>query len=76
MVLLSVALALQWAVSDEWPYLVLSSSFAMGAALSMWVRETIMPSHRPRGLLVLAIAVLLLYSVYAFADIAVLIYNS
>ncbi len=69
MVLLSLALAVQWVLLNDWPYLVLSSSFALGAGVSMWVREMIMPSPRPRLVLVLAIAVLLSYSLFAFADL-------
>lgn len=69
MILLSIAFAIQWILLDDWPYLVLSSSFALGAGVSMWVREIVMPSHRPRGALVLAIGVLLLYSVYGFTDL-------
>lgn len=70
MILLTMALGLQWGLFDGWPYLVLSSSFAIGAAVSMWVRETLMPSSRPRLVLVLAVGVLLTYSLYAFTDLA------
>jgi hypothetical protein len=69
MVLLMIAFAIQWGLFDGWPYLVLSSSFALGAAVSMWVREIVMPSPHPRAALVLAITILLLYSVYAFANL-------
>jgi multisubunit Na+/H+ antiporter MnhE subunit len=69
MVLLSIAFAIHWGLLDGWPYLVLSSSFALGAAVSMWTREVLMPSSRPRLVLVAAIAILLLYSLYAFADL-------
>ena len=69
MILLSIVFAIQWVLFDGWPYLVLSSSFALGAGVSMWVGEIVMPSSRPRVALVLAIGILLLYSVYAFADL-------
>lgn len=71
MVLLTLALGLNWVFQpDDLPYLVLSSSFAIGAAASMWVREAFVPSPRPRAVMVIAITVLLLYSVYAFANVA------
>ncbi len=44
MVLLTMALLLIWGFTPHWPYLVLSSSLAIGAAGSMWVRESIVPS--------------------------------
>jgi hypothetical protein len=70
MVLLTLALGLNWVFQPDWQYLVLSSSFAIGAAASMWVREAIVPSPRPRMVMIVAITVLLLYSVYAFANVA------
>lgn len=66
---LTMALLVSWEYTHQWPYLVLSSSFAIGAASSMWVREMIVPSHHPRVVLVLAI-MLLIYSLYAFSDVA------
>jgi hypothetical protein len=66
---LTMALLVSWEYTHQWPYLVLSSSFAIGAAISMWVREMIVPSHHPRVVLMLAV-MLLIYSLYAFSDIA------
>ncbi|NEQ27913.1 MAG: hypothetical protein F6K28_54760, partial [Microcoleus sp. SIO2G3] len=66
---LTMALLVSWEFTQNWPYLVLSSSFAIGAAVSMWIREMIRPSAHPRVVLVLAV-LLLIYSAYALADIA------
>jgi multisubunit Na+/H+ antiporter MnhE subunit len=66
---LTMALLVSWEFTHHWAYLVLSSSFAIGAAVSMWIREMMIPSPHPRVVQVLAI-LLLLYSFYAFADIA------
>jgi hypothetical protein len=70
MIVGTLILGMRWMLTDEWAYLVLSSSFAIGAAVSMWVRETMMPSHRPRIVLILAVAMLFVYSFYGFADVA------
>jgi hypothetical protein len=70
MILGTLILGMRWIFTDNWPYLLLSSNFAFGAAISMWVRETIAPSHRPRIVMVFSVAMLLIYSAYAFADIA------
>ena len=66
---LTMALLMSWEFTRLWPYLVLSSSFAIGAATSMWVRELILPSQHSAVVKVLAI-LLLIYSLYAFADVA------
>ena len=66
---LTMALLMSWEFTRQWPYLVLSSSFAIGAATSMWVRELILPSQHSTVVKVLAI-LLLIYSLYAFADVA------
>ncbi len=66
---LTMALLVSWEFTHHWAYLVLSSSFAIGAAVSMWIREMMIPSPHPRVVQVLAI-LLLIYSFYAFADIA------
>ncbi len=74
MILLMLALGLRWAFPPvdpvNWQYLALSSSFALGAAGSISVRETLIPSPRPRVAIVLAVSMLLLYSLYAFSNIA------
>lgn len=66
---LTMALLVSWEFTRAWPYLALSSSFALGAAVSMWVRELIIPSPYPRVVQVLAI-LLVIYSLYAFIDLA------
>jgi hypothetical protein len=70
MILGTLILGMRWIFTDEWAYLVLSSSFALGAAVSIWVRETIMPSPRPRIVRILAVGMLFVYSFYGFADVA------
>lgn len=65
---LAMALLATWGYTSDWPYLVLSSSFAMGAAVSMWVRGTTMPSSNSRMVQVMAI-LLLLYSFYTFCHL-------
>lgn len=66
---LTMALLVSWELTKAWPYLVLSSSLAIGAAVSMWVREIIIPS--PHSAMVKLLGVLLfIYSMYAFADLA------
>jgi len=65
---LAMALLATWGYTSDWPYLVLSSSFAMGAAVSMWVRGTTMPSSNSRMVQVIAI-LLLLYSFYTFCHL-------
>lgn len=75
MVLLTLVLGLIWVFQPYWQYLVLSSSFAIGAAASMWVREIFVPSPRPRVIKVLPVAMLLFYSVFAFVSIAELYGN-
>ena len=66
---LTMALLVSWEFTHNWPYLVLSSSFAIGAAVSMWIREMIRPSAHPRVVQVLAV-LLFIYSFYALADVA------
>ncbi len=75
MVLLGFGLGIRWILglkgilTDDWQYLVLSSSLTIGAAISMVVRELIIPSHHSRWELVLAVVVLLIYSFYSFVDL-------
>lgn len=65
---LTMALLVSWKFTQQWPYLVLSSSFAIGAAVSMWVREAIVPSAHPRLVQLLAI-LLLIYSFYSLVGV-------
>ncbi len=66
-----LAFGLNWIVEpNAWQYPVLSSSFAIGAAVSMWIREMLIPTPRPRAAIVLAVALLLIYSFFAFVNVA------
>lgn len=56
----AMGLAIKCFFTAEWPYIVLSLSFAIGAAISMWVREWLIPS--PRKPVVTASASLLFLS--------------
>jgi hypothetical protein len=67
---LAIGLLMSWEITKDWPYLLLSSSYAIGAAMSMWVRETLMPSPHLRVMQILAI-LLLIYSFCSFSDLAV-----
>jgi len=61
-------LLLRLKMTAQWPYLVLSVSYAVGASASIWVREAIAPSSQK--LMTRLVAVLLLvYSIYALSDI-------
>jgi len=75
MLLLAIALLLVWGAIDVvwglskgWPYLVLSLSFAIGAAVSTLVREALTPSSQPRITQVTAV-LLLIISCYSFSDL-------
>lgn len=58
-----------WGImKSDWQYLVLSSSYAMGAAMSMWVRESMTPSPQPRMTYLIA-ALLLFYGLYCFTEL-------
>lgn len=58
-----------WLIEQEWPYLALGSSYAVGLATTTLVREAIAPS--PHAQVVRASALLLLIiSVCSFADLA------
>ncbi len=69
MMIFAMVLGVKWGFTDKWPYLVLSSSFATGAAISIWVRERLIPSPRTYGVPVAA-ALLLVSSLSAFAYLA------
>lgn len=64
-----VTLAFYGQTPHHWQYLVLSSSYAIGAAASMWVRESILPTSRIHLSRVLA-GLLLIYSLFCFSDLA------
>ncbi|HBE21674.1 MAG TPA: hypothetical protein DEG17_16670 [Cyanobacteria bacterium UBA11149] len=75
MILLTLALGLSWVLQYNWQYLVLSASFAIGAATSMWIRETLIPSPRPRSVMIMLVLLLFSYSLYAFATVLPDIYT-
>ncbi|HEY9668305.1 MAG TPA: hypothetical protein V6C91_15955 [Coleofasciculaceae cyanobacterium] len=66
---LTMALLVSWGFTHAWPYLALSSSLAIGAAVSMWVREIIRPSPHSYVLKLLGF-LLLLYGFYGFTNLA------
>lgn len=37
-----------WLFDERWPYLVLSTSYVLGSAASIWVREWISPYRHER----------------------------
>jgi hypothetical protein len=74
MLSLAIILGICWLTNYHWPYLVLSVSYAVGSATSIWIRELISPSSHIRftiaalepkaiatGVLLLSVA-LLVYS--------------
>jgi|JI102314DRNA_FD_contig_71_305127_length_3138_multi_4_in_0_out_0_4 hypothetical protein len=66
MLTLTIILGICWLTNYHWPYLVLSVSYAVGSATSIWIRELISPSSHIRltiatGVLLLSVA-LLVYS--------------
>ncbi len=69
MVSFVLALTVKQFFTPEWPYLVLSASLSIGAAVSMWVRELMIPSPHSNVWKLIGVS-LLIYSVYAFADLA------
>lgn len=46
MLLLAAVMLLGWVLDGSWPFLVLSSSYVLGSAASIWVREWI-GTHQP-----------------------------
>lgn len=73
MVSFALALAIRRLFTPEWPYLVLSASLAIGAAVSMWVRELMIPSPHSRVFKLIGVS-LLIYSLCTFSDLAPYIY--
>ena len=69
MVLLAIALAIIWGITNSWQYLILSSSYAIGASISIWVREAIAPTPQTRIAQFLGV-ILLIYGLYGLMDIA------
>ncbi len=68
MLLLSMTLLGIWQIVPDWPYLVLSLSYVIGASISILVREAIAPSPQPRATQITAV-LLLIVSIYGFAQL-------
>lgn len=68
MVSFATVLAMRRFYTPDWPYVVLSASLAVSAAVSMWVRVLILPMHH-RNLFKVLSAALLFYSLCTFADL-------
>lgn len=68
MLLLAIGLLGIWQITPKWPYLVLSLSFVVGSSISILVREAIAPTPQ-RRLTQLAALLLLVVSIYGFADL-------
>ncbi|MGB7441739.1 MAG: hypothetical protein WA919_11770 [Coleofasciculaceae cyanobacterium] len=69
MTLSTIALGLWWGFFGGWPVLVLSASFAMGAGMSLGVREMALPPPHRRLLGLILVLLLLSYSLSAFAQL-------
>ena len=68
MLLLALLLLGVWSITPNWPYEALAWSYLIGVSASMWVREAIAPSNQARSTQLTAL-VLLLISIYGFADL-------
>jgi len=68
MLLLAMTLLGIWQIVPNWPYLVLSLSYVVGASISILVREAIAPSPQPRATQITAM-LLLIISIYGFAQL-------
>lgn len=69
MVLLAIALAIIWGFTNSWQCLILSSSYAIGASISIWVREAIAPTPQSKIARISGL-ILLIYGLYGLADIS------
>jgi len=67
MLLLAMIVLAIWGITKELPYIVLCLSYAIGASISILVREAIAPSAQTRLTRITAL-LLLLVSIYGFAD--------
>ncbi len=68
MLTLSMVLFVVWMVNPETPYLLLGLIYTIGACASILVRESLIPSPRPRPTQ-MAATVLLVVSLYGCADL-------
>lgn len=68
-VMLSLAMGLLaiWGITEQWPYLVLSLSYVVGASISVLIREAFFPSS-PLRLPQLTAILLLVLSIYSLFD--------
>lgn len=69
MVLLAIALAIIWGITNAWQCLILSSSYAIGASISIWVREAIAPTPQSKIARISGF-ILLIYGLYGLVDIS------
>ncbi|MBE9008279.1 hypothetical protein IQ259_25250 [Fortiea sp. LEGE XX443] len=67
MLILAVLLLGVWGITQQLPYIFLCLSYAIGASISILVREAIAPSPQTRVSRLTAL-LLLLVSLYGFAD--------
>ena len=68
MLFMAMVLFAIWGITQQWPYMVLCLSYAIGASISMIVREAIAPSPQTRITQITAL-LLLIISLYGFADL-------
>jgi hypothetical protein len=68
MLWLAIIMLGMWMFNPHWAYLVLCSSFVIGAAISILIREAIAPSLNPRLTQLLA-WLLLVVGIFGFADL-------
>jgi multisubunit Na+/H+ antiporter MnhE subunit len=67
MLLLTLLLLGIWGITQQLPYILLCLSYAIGASISMLVREAIAPSPQTKIFRLIALS-LLLVSLYGFID--------
>jgi len=70
MMILAIALLGVWGITEKWPYLGLSLSYAVGSSVSILVRESLTPSNYPRLTQVIAV-LLLIICFYGLADLVI-----
>ncbi len=73
MSMFAIALLIAWVIKQDWPYLILGGTYAVGTAASILVGEIILPSTQVRltlaTMLLLLTFLLLLISFYGFTGI-------
>ncbi|ELR99123.1 hypothetical protein [Gloeocapsa sp. PCC 73106] len=68
MLSLAIGLLLVWGITPQWPYLVLSLSYALGASLSVLIRNSLAPYPQNKLNQITAVAIILL-SLCSFTDL-------